>query len=164
MTPANWTGAGVLVVNLNGNAAWGYLSSKVGNYSLGLQYRLTAIEQTVTGLKKHREYELSFLVAARPRHGDSEKLSVYVNDKEVFAYNEPVESFRRETVIVEASSEGVIRLMFQNRSPGDGDHTVFVDDVQLHTQRDCGEEPHAVLIMKTIQIINVLVSRKNRKD
>eukprot|EP00039_Didymoeca_costata_P018565 m.334009 g.334009 ORF g.334009 m.334009 type:complete len:422 (-) comp17268_c0_seq1:72-1337(-) len=139
MEPSDWTRTGWNIIALNGNAPWGGLSSQVGSYFCVLQRSFASIEQTVTGLKKDREYELSFLAAARPRYGYAEKLSVYVNNKEVLAENEPFEGFRREKVVVQADSNGEMKIKFQNLSPPGLDSSVFIDDIQLRIQRDCGE-------------------------
>jgi hypothetical protein len=132
MTPASWTARGGVVVVKSGNRPWGGLASADGKHFVSIQGRKAVVEQSVCGLKKGKQYSLTFSMTHRPGYGNDEKAVVKINGKTVWSADAKKglpAKFTGFTVKFTASSK-TAKIRFENDSPK-GDKSVFLDDVKL---------------------------------
>lgn len=66
-------------------------------------------------------------------------MEVLVNGKPQADIFENIVKFERHIIVVTPDDQGTITIKFRNTSPAGRDLSVFVDDVILQEQRDCGD-------------------------
>jgi hypothetical protein len=130
--PTFWKDSeGGVVIVTQGNVPWGGLSSGSGNNYISVQGSGSHLTQTITGLVPGQQYEVSFLVASRPNvNSGTSTLHVEIDGTEIFASTHPPNEFKLEGAMFTAKAN-YASLRFENDS-GDGDHSVFIDNVQVH--------------------------------
>jgi hypothetical protein len=114
----------------NGNRPWGGLNSHSGTQFISLQGSGVYVEQQLNNLVRGAVYELRLRVANRPGYTDTESLIMKLDNRVIAESAHPPDNFDTFAVAFTASSTSAV-LRLENNSPGNGDTSVFVDEVTV---------------------------------
>jgi hypothetical protein len=117
-----------VVLAENANAPWGGLDSHNGKQFLVLQQSGAYIEQQIAGLRAHAVYELRLKMANRPGYTDGESVVIKLDNHIIGESSHPTDDWSQYGLVFTArAATGTLRI--ENDTPGDGDCSVFIDEI-----------------------------------